>query len=160
MSESLPAAVFDCTVFLQALANQKGPAFACWQLVDTGRVTLYLNPQVIAEVTEVLNRPELHQKFKTLTPNKVRVYLSNVVARATILADVPQRFTYPRDPKDEPYINLAIATGARYLVTRDKDMLDLMDETTSEGRDFRERFPGLMILDPVVFLRELAPRKA
>jgi putative PIN family toxin of toxin-antitoxin system len=112
MSETPPAAVFDCTVFLQALANRKGPAFACWQPVDSGRVTLYLSDPELAEVTEVLNRPELHQKLKTLTPEKVQAYLATVRTRATFIADVPHHFTYPRDPKDEPYLNLAIASGS------------------------------------------------
>ena len=37
-------------------------------------------------------------------------------------------FTLARDPDDEPYLNLAIAVSADYLVTRDNDMLDLMHD--------------------------------
>ena len=59
---------------------------------------------------------------------------------------------FPRDPKDEPYINLALAANADYLVTRDNDLLDLMNDS-----DFRQQFPGLTILDPVAFLRVLSP---
>lgn len=50
------------------------------------------------------------------------------------------------------YLNLAVAAGARYLVTRDRDLLDLMSEPPDEGRTLRERFPNLVILDPVTFL--------
>ena len=62
-------------------------------------------------------------------------------------------FTLDRDPKDEIYVNLAIEAGASYLVSRDKDLLDLMNDP-----DFRSRFPGLTILDPVAFLKELSAR--
>lgn len=55
-----------------------------------------------------------------------------------------------RDPKDEPYLNLAIAAKATYLVSRDRDLLDLMADPT-----FRQRHPDLLILDPVEFLREI-----
>jgi len=157
MSELPPPAVFDCTIFLQALANRSGPAYACWQLVESGHVTLYLGPDVLAEVTDELNRPELHQKLKSLTPKKVQVYLAKVRTHATFIDDVPKRFTYPRDPKDEPYLNLAIATSGRYLVTRDNDMLDLMNENSDQGRAFRQEFPELMILGPVELLREVRP---
>jgi putative PIN family toxin of toxin-antitoxin system len=118
MSDLPPTAVFDCTIFLQALASRKGPAFACWQLVEAGQITLYLSPDVLDEVTEVLNRPELHQRFQALTPERVQVYLAAVRKHAKFIADVPARITYPRDPKDERYLNLAIAINARYIVTQ------------------------------------------
>jgi uncharacterized protein len=69
-----------------------------------------------------------------------------------MIADVPGQFQYDRDPKDEPYVDLALAAQAVYLVSRDKDLLEL---TADEG--FRERFPGLMVLDPAALLREMAP---
>ena len=62
---------------------------------------------------------------------------------------VPVSFRY-RDPDDEPYLNLAIAVSADYLVTRDNDLLDLMQDSA-----FRVRFPSLTILDPVTALRLL-----
>jgi hypothetical protein len=34
--------------------------------------------------------------------------------------DVPRIFEYDRDPKDEAYINLALAAGATYLVSRQR----------------------------------------
>jgi hypothetical protein len=46
---------------------------------------------------------------------------------------------------------LAAATRARYLVTRDKDLLDLMGDDA-----FRQQFPGLAVIDPVTLRRELA----
>lgn len=64
-------------------------------------------------------------------------------------------FDLPRDPDDEPYINLAIEAGARFLVTRDRDLLDLMNWETKEGRGFQSRFAQLKILNPVDFLRML-----
>jgi hypothetical protein len=42
-------------------------------------------------------------------------------------------------------------------VTRDRDLQDLMDESTPEGQEFRRRVPDLGILDPVAFLRLVAP---
>jgi predicted nucleic acid-binding protein len=77
--------------------------------------------------------------------------LEDLRSRASLILEIPKVLEYPRDPKDEPYLNLAIAAEARYLVSFDNDLLDLMDDP-----DFRQRFPQLTILDPPAFLRALA----
>lgn len=64
---------------------------------------------------------------------------------------------YPRDPDDEPYLNLAIEAGAEFLVTRDRDLLDLMRWDREEGRTFQRRFPKLKNVDPVTFLKLIEP---
>jgi predicted nucleic acid-binding protein len=74
---------------------------------------------------------------------------------AILVPTVPSHFQYPRDPDDEHILNLAVEVGARYIVSRDKDLLDLMADRP-EGLDFRLRFPQLLVLDPVALLRDLA----
>jgi predicted nucleic acid-binding protein len=59
------------------------------------------------------------------------------------------------DDKDERYINLALASSAAYLVTWDKDLLDLMDD-----QGFRLQFPQLTILEPPALLRLFSPTAA
>lgn len=66
---------------------------------------------------------------------------------------VKKRFDYPRDPDDEPYLNLAIEVGADYLISRDNDLLDLMKWEKEEGREFQKRFRFLKIVSPEEFLR-------
>jgi putative PIN family toxin of toxin-antitoxin system len=143
-----PVAVFACMVFVQALANGKGPAHACYQLVQSDRLVLYMSPEVEAEVGDVLNRPKIRRKFPDLTDDVVETFLQDAIGRAVMLSEVPETFRLERDPKDERYINLALASKASYLVTWDKDLLDLMND---EG--FRRQFPELTILEPPVLLR-------
>lgn len=143
-------AVFDCMVYLQAVTNERGPAFACFCLVDGGEVTLCVSAENLAEAQDVLTRPELQAKFPRLTPERAEAFLRNVRAKAVLVDAVPEQFSYLRDPDDEPYLNLALAAGAKYLVSRDKDLLDLMNNV-----DFRRRFPDLTILDPVAFLQAI-----
>jgi predicted nucleic acid-binding protein len=82
----------------------------------------------------------------------VEELLDRLARTATLLDPVPTHFAYVRDPKDEPYLNLAIAAGAHYLVSWDPDLLDLMTDSP-EALDFRQRFPGLTVLTPPAFLR-------
>jgi predicted nucleic acid-binding protein len=75
--------------------------------------------------------------------------------KANLINPVPQVFVFDRDPKDEPYINLAAAAGADYLVSRDRDMLDLMTGYGIDSKAFRQRFRPLKVVDPEGFLRIL-----
>jgi hypothetical protein len=45
-----PRAVFDCMVCLQSVTNERGLAFACLHLVEEGRLSLVITPQVLSEV--------------------------------------------------------------------------------------------------------------
>lgn len=71
---------------------------------------------------------------------------------------MPPAFAYGRDPKDEPYINLAIAAQARYLVTRDHDLLDLSEPAHPEGEQLRQIASQLRIVGPTTFLPEFEVR--
>ncbi len=82
-------------------------------------------------------------------------FLTEVGKKAVQIHDVPRVFTYERDPKDEPYLNLAIAAGASHLVSRDTDMLDLALPDNPDGVRLRHYAPQLRIVDPVSFLAEM-----
>ena len=150
-----PVAVFDCMVFVQALANKKGPACACYELVRSDRLVLYVRPEVMAEVCDVLSRPKVRRKLPTLTDEAVEAFLRDILLRAVMLSEVPAAFRLERDPKDERYLNLALASQASYLVTWDRDLLDLMND---EG--FRQQFPQLIILEPPALLQRFPPASA
>jgi predicted nucleic acid-binding protein len=70
-------------------------------------------------------------------------------------ADIPAVYQHPWDPDDSPYINLALAAGARLIATRDRHLLDLMNATIPESRAFRRRFPELEILRPEQLLEKV-----
>lgn len=145
-----PRVVFDCMVFLQGAGRPAGPARACFHLVDEGRVALFLSGEIVAEIRDVLTRPKTLRKFPLLTPEWVETFLQTAEQKAITISDVSKIETLETDSKDEPYLNLAIAAKAKYLVSRDCDLLDLMADPA-----FRQRHPDLLILDPVEFLKEI-----
>lgn len=119
---------------------------------------LVVSEPVFSEVREVLERPELKPRRQgRLTPRMVEDILTWILEHATFIREVPERFHYDRDPDDEPYLNLAIAAGAVYLVSRDKDLLDLQDPASAPGQELRQDFPQLSILSPIEFLRRFSP---
>jgi predicted nucleic acid-binding protein len=64
MTAVIPGVVFDCVVLLQAAVSKKGPAFACLRLAQAGQLRIVLSADALAEITDVLNRPELQRKFR------------------------------------------------------------------------------------------------
>ena len=87
-----------------------------------------------------------------MTDEKVEKLIEMLLEKGEFIKKVPQHFTYSRDPNDEPYINLAIEANAVFLVSRDNDLLDLMNGFTDECKDFRRRFRRLRVVNPVSFL--------
>ncbi|HEX4948414.1 MAG TPA: putative toxin-antitoxin system toxin component, PIN family [Blastocatellia bacterium] len=146
--------VFDCMIFLQAVANRKSLAARLLDFVDTGELRLFVSRQILKEVRDVLSRPEVRESLPGITDESVEALFARLKKKATLMRKVPKTFDYShRDPKDEPYINLAIAADANYLVSRDTDLLDLMRWDTEDGRGFQRRFRGLRILDPLGFIK-------
>jgi putative PIN family toxin of toxin-antitoxin system len=138
-------------VFFQASARPTGPAARLFiDFVEAGRLALYVSDAIIEEVQDVLGRPRIRAKNPAITDETVDEFCNRVRLVALTIDPVPTSFTLARDPDDEPYLNLAIAAAADYLVTRDNDMLDLMQNAA-----FRSQYPTLTILDPVALLRML-----
>lgn len=158
MSSHLPRVVFDCNIFLQALVNPNGAAGACIALLERDQIELYVSAQVLAEVAEVLSRPRVRQLAPSLTLEKIEAFIENIRYKAICLRNVPEEYHFERDPKDEPYLNLAIVANATYLVSKDNDLLDLMTTQRPDAQNFRLRYPLLKILTAPAFLQEMRKR--
>jgi putative PIN family toxin of toxin-antitoxin system len=146
--------VFDCNIFLQGLAAPGGPAGRCVQLAIDGAVSLFISASVLEELRDVTSRPKVISKLR-LVAERVEEFLEAIAVAATLIDGFPESFVYTRDPDDAHYINLAIAADAKLVVSRDKDLLDLMDATKPEAAEFQRRYPALRILDPVGLLRDI-----
>ena len=73
------------------------------------------------------------------------------MSKAQNLTKIPNRFAYKRDPKDEKY--LAVEAEAEFIISRDRDLLDLMTGFDDDGNEFRQRFRHLKVVEPLEFLR-------
>lgn len=148
-------AVFDCNTLLQAAAFDAGPAAECLRLVESGRVELFISKQTVAELRRVLDYEEVRAISPNLTALETTAFIRRLTFRATLVRRVRHVFDYPRDRNDEPYINLAVAAKAHFLVSRDKDLLTLMTGHSAIAKRFRQRTHPLGVVDPVTFLREV-----
>ncbi len=145
--------VFDCNTFLQAALKAKSPAENCYRLVEEGIVKLFVSKDVLAEIEDVINRPQIRERFDALTDEKIKDFLNSISELATIVEKVSKVFSLPRDVDDEVYIDLAVEAEADFIVTRNKDLIDLMTDYDTESKAFRQKFRFLKIVQPLEFLR-------
>lgn len=114
--------VFDTVVFVRCLINPTG----LWGRLVFDRAADYalvLSLPILAEVLEVLQRPDLTRKYRGLAGRDVQAILSLVATAERVeLIDIPR---VSRDPNDDKFLATAKAAGADYLVTEDQDLLVL-----------------------------------
>ena len=125
-------AVYDCMLFFQA-ASRPSRVHGTFRAILDGRVTLCLSAEVLSEIRDVLTRPEHRVRFPALTPQLVDAFLSQYLPGMRWVADVPPAFDVPRNPKDNPYVNLAVAAAHKYLVTWNHRHLGYLDAAGHAG---------------------------
>jgi uncharacterized protein len=74
-------------------------------------------------------------------------YCQGLTRFATIVTDVPDLRGVVRDPNDDMIVACALAAGADYLVTRDKDLLSL------------EEYERIAMIKPEAFLHMLRAQR-
>lgn len=139
--------IFDCMVFVQVVAS-RGTAYRCYERAMASNEPLIISSDTLRELQLVLGRPELQRKLPGITPKRVEALLHHLAAMALHIDPVRDHFRFPPDPKDEPYLNLAIEAPARRLLTRDKALLRLPESEDEISLHFRSLHPELQILLP------------
>src|SRR5262249_9242502 len=141
-------AICDCMVYVQTVLNEHGPAAACFSFAESGQIEIVASPEIISEVRDTLSQPKLRRRFSKLTDERVAAFLKRTGEFVRLVPDAPANFTLARDPDDAKYVDLAAIVQATRIVTRDKDLLSLMEDDA-----FVKRFPAISIVDPPTFLR-------
>lgn len=130
-------AVFDTVVFVRCLLNPYGwwgrPVFDY-----AHRYELVFSEPVLREILEVLRRPELSQKYRAVATRKVETILDLLASAEVVSVDAVPSIS--RDPKDDKFLATALAGGTEYIVSADRDLLDLGE------------YEGIKIVDAPTFL--------
>lgn len=147
--------VFDCMVFLQAAISETGPAAEILRQVERRKFSLFVSQEIIEEIRAVFSKPKILKHNPQVTVGFIESFLTRISETATVRDFVPKQFSLSRDPKDEKYINLAVNENVDFLVSRDRDLLDLMTDYSDEAKEFRQRFRGLTVISPAAFLERL-----
>ena len=150
--------VLVCMIFLQAVLSKKSIAFKLFEYLESNSFRLFVSQETLDEVVDVLNRPPMRAKYSQITDESVENFLSRVLKKAVLIKTVSAKFKYSRDPMDEKYINLAVEAKAHFIVSRDKDLLDLMTDISVKAKEFRQKSRPLKIVEPIEFLKIVAEK--
>jgi putative PIN family toxin of toxin-antitoxin system len=137
--------VFDCTVFAQALISPNGPAAACLTHAQRGNLKLFVSHYVFQEIRELPSK--IRPKYG-VTDEKVERLIQDLSKYAQFVDDVPAVYNNPFDPDDSHYVDLAVETKSKLIVSRDPHLLKLADETLKEAKELKELFPELTVMTP------------
>ncbi len=111
-------AVIDTSVFVSAvLGGELAEILDRWQ---AGQFTLVATDDIVREYLEVLRRP----KF-ALPPDVVDTILSYVFHNAEFVVPVESLAVVAADPKDDKFLEAAVAGDAELVVSGDRHLLDL-----------------------------------
>lgn len=101
--------VLDTNVLLRGLLNSRSAAGKVLHAVETRRVLLLLSKPVVDEYAAVLTDPEVLERFPELTEKRVKLSLKRLRYHSDYCRNIKSRFKFERDPRDEKFVELAIA---------------------------------------------------
>lgn len=146
---SRPRAIFDANLYLNLLLSRNPENSAVGLLVRFAAESIFdllLAQDVEAELRDVATRrPYLASRISREALDAQFDRIAAFAIPIPLLEQEPPRIS--RDARDDYLLALAVLNAADYVVTRDKDLLDLSDVS------------GVRTIDPVAFLAMLRARQ-
>ncbi len=134
-------AVVDTGVLVSGLIRRQGTTGDVLRFLRDGRFSIIYSTDILVEFVEVMGRPYFRVKYH-VEADDITALLNLVRLRGELV--VPNRyFTACRDPKDDKFLEAAVAGEADCIVSGDDDLLTLSP------------FEGIPILRPAEFLARL-----
>ena len=134
-------AVIDTNILVRAVIRPQGTVGPVLLRLRQGDyILLYARP-LLEELVDVLNRPHIRDKYR-LTDQDVRTVLGLILLRGEGVTP-GERIAACRDPKDDKFLEVAVAGKAGVIVSGDQNLLVL------------HPFAGIPILSPAAFLQML-----
>jgi putative PIN family toxin of toxin-antitoxin system len=139
----MPKAVIDANVIVSAIFGGT-PRKAFLKALRTCDV--YISPEIKLELSSLLD--ELEDKLDRAKIRRLRSIVLNLLsASEEVLAS--KKIALSRDKKDNAYLNLCLKVRADFLLTGDKDLLEIPPKKLKPSGLNR-----LKIVSPNVFLSE------
>ena len=112
--------ILDTNIFVSmAMGGQVGKINNEWR---AGKFILVVSEDIVSEYLEVLQRPKLHLKSRTIATIVNRIY-----RKAEFVAPEEKIFVVLADTTDNKFIEAAIKGMTDYIVSGDKHLLELKE---------------------------------
>jgi putative PIN family toxin of toxin-antitoxin system len=136
--------VIDTNILVAGLLSPFGACGEIVRMVSAGELTLSFDARILSEYNQVLRRPRFG-----FEEEKVTAFLDYIVYHGRVVASSPLSRSLP-DPDDEPFLEVALASQAVYLVTGNQKHFPA------------ERCQGAKVVSPnefLIFLKKQAEKK-
>ncbi len=133
--------VLDPGVLVSALVSGHGPPARLLDRWREGAFDLVVSPRLLTELAGVLTRP----KFRLILTEREASEFVSVLAREAVTIDDPaSAVRLTRDPDDDYLVALAQASSADFVVSGDRDLVELagVDPPVLRPRNALERVHG------------------
>lgn len=131
--------VLDTNTILSGLFGKGNPKKIIY-LVESGRIELCLTPNILDEVKRVLAYPHI-QKWMAKSEVATEEVIAWLLRHARLFEDIDFVKVVAEDPSDDKFIDCAIVSGARVIITGDKHLKD------------KKVFLSIRIMSPTEFLK-------
>lgn len=126
-------AVVDTNIFVSSVIGGRVTG-KLYQALREERFRLILSDDMFGELVNVLSRPKFELEKSEIEKVATFLRLNAVFVKSS------ERIPFLRDPKDSIILEYAVAGKSKFIVTGDKDLLEL------------ESFRNIRILGPKEFL--------
>jgi putative PIN family toxin of toxin-antitoxin system len=118
--ETVTRVVFDTNVLVSAFLF-KGGLKRVVDLWRKGEINPAISKETFEELTAVLHYPKL-----ALAADEIRAIVDNEILPYFEVIDIEEKIDgVCRDPYDDMFLSVAVNAGASWIVTGDKDLLEL-----------------------------------
>lgn len=133
--------VLDTNVIISAALIRGGNEDQIIRAWQRGAFELVLSPPILEEIGRALFYEKL-RKFRWMTDAEIAELLQ-ILAQGSALVSGRAKVKASRDPDDDKFLAAAIEAGAGFVVTGDRDLLDL------------KSYRGVCIVRPARFLMNI-----
>lgn len=131
--------VLDANIFISALISQHGNPGKIFSKWKKGEIEIVVSPSIISEIYRVTGYARLQKKYSRIHEERESL-IDNLKAFATIVEPKQQLAVVQTDESDNRYIECAVESGAKYIVTGDPHLLNVHE------------YWGIFIITPAYFL--------
>src|SRR5258706_11867222 len=120
-------AVLDTNILISVLITKKqSPPLQLYQAFTAQKFLLITSPSILAEVEDVINREKI-VKYHKLSPKQREAIMEQLLTLCyvTLESVKPDKVIIERDPKDDKFLHAGMEAHSDYIVSGDKDLLDL-----------------------------------
>jgi len=120
--------VLDTNIIVSRAIKKNDDSDKLFAALKNRKIALVISYSILEEIIDVLSRPRII-KFTKMGKNHIKQLAALLLDRA-IITEPQQKITICRDHADNKFIEAAISGRAEYIVSGDKDLLDLQKHKT------------------------------